>query len=770
MLINQYYQRQLVTMGNPKRIRSNYQRRVLDWLTDGGGTVSDVARALNLRMPHASAALKQLRESGDVVRDEENIRGSYYRVTSQGLARIEADELYRLISSVQWPPPPGAAGIVLSRDGSMLLLGYASKPSGPLLGLPDRPMDIETDGVNISSGKEGAGRIWRWAVQRDKSPKWWDIETKRKAEPPTESSSLTLAAWMERPKVMGIVKARLLDDNDAWPLSVGSWFEELPDGYWPELPKVLTEGEFTIGKAGNSGPRVNPRGAILAKIGRRKDKSMILESIPTNTIKISDATTAGKIQAPLPYRVLENWLKSVHPRLGEKSLKSKYDKLKKELGKVSNSLTKKVLNDFPGKFWTSKEVEFFDTTSVTKRGAEAIVEFALENCTEPIALDWRWSPDNGLLQRFVNDSKGKLLISDNSIVQTQFTLTATAVSGKFELTTENRLRIPISMGAKATAPIDWTPPKSPQELVRGKNQTAINVENEIDALWQAVNLERGDDKWADKNESKFPLASWIASSSDTHQSRWRRIGHLLDPNWASIASYSTFDDEDISELAIFQEEALDELLNRIRTNPLVVNNLDLENPAVATAIVLSGEWFEQTLDVSDSWLENPIRTDEVLTKNWDSKYIDKLSKASPHHSLLLENTTLSRSQMLAIMEDVNYSLWKHKAKTWLISCLSSNVGRTALAELDLPWPVILVDSEISSEDLNLIYHMPEGGGKDSLLDTIEGIEAAELGKTPPMGRTHPFAGWLFQDIIPSIPMDCHWNVDIHIALHRRIQG
>ena len=112
-------------MGNPKRIRSNYQRRVLDWLTDGGGTVSDVARALNLRMPHASAALKQLRESGDVVRDEENIRGSYYRVTSQGLSRIEADELYRLISSVQWPPPPGAAGIVLSRDGYLLLLGYA---------------------------------------------------------------------------------------------------------------------------------------------------------------------------------------------------------------------------------------------------------------------------------------------------------------------------------------------------------------------------------------------------------------------------------------------------------------------------------------------------------------------------------------------------------------------------------------------------------------------------------------------------------------------
>ena len=110
------------------RIRSIHQRRILDWLADGGGTVSEVSNALSMRMPHTSAALKQLRESGDVVRDDLNIRGSRLRLSSQGLARLEADGFDRLEASVRWPPPPGAAGIVLARDGSMLLLGYASKP------------------------------------------------------------------------------------------------------------------------------------------------------------------------------------------------------------------------------------------------------------------------------------------------------------------------------------------------------------------------------------------------------------------------------------------------------------------------------------------------------------------------------------------------------------------------------------------------------------------------------------------------------------------
>ena len=52
-------------MVRTNRIRSKHQRRVLDWLADGGGTVTEVSNALGIRVPHASAALKKLRESGD---------------------------------------------------------------------------------------------------------------------------------------------------------------------------------------------------------------------------------------------------------------------------------------------------------------------------------------------------------------------------------------------------------------------------------------------------------------------------------------------------------------------------------------------------------------------------------------------------------------------------------------------------------------------------------------------------------------------------------
>ena len=57
----------MVTMVQGNRIRSTYQRRILDWLADGGGTVTEVSQALALRVPHTSAALKKLRDSGYVV-------------------------------------------------------------------------------------------------------------------------------------------------------------------------------------------------------------------------------------------------------------------------------------------------------------------------------------------------------------------------------------------------------------------------------------------------------------------------------------------------------------------------------------------------------------------------------------------------------------------------------------------------------------------------------------------------------------------------------
>ena len=89
--------------------------------------------------------------------------------------------------------------------------------------------------------------------------------------------------------------------------------------------------------------------------------------------------------------------------------------------------------------------------------------------------------------------------------------------------------------------------------------------------------------------------------------------------------------------------------------------------------------------------------------------------------------------------------------------------------LDSPWPAILWEQGLKSEELVLVHNMPEGIGKDSLLDVLEGITAAEQGMNPPLGRIHPYSGWLFQKSVPIIPLATEYNLDVHLELHRRLQ-
>ncbi|MGB2276979.1 MAG: ArsR/SmtB family transcription factor [Candidatus Poseidoniaceae archaeon] len=758
-----------MTMVQTSRIRSTHQRRVLDWLADGGGTVTEVSLALNIRVPHASAALKKLRESGDVIRDEANIRGSRYRLSSQGLARLESDGIARMTELVQWPPPPGAAGIVLARDGPMMLLGYASQPAGPLLGIPDRPMD-EGSGVLLNSnGNDGEPEVWRWAVQRGDGPVWWDIETLRRTSAPTQSSPTTLTAWMERPKVMGLVRARLLDEGNPWPVSVGSWFSPLPSGFWPDLPQVLQDGDSVIGRAGNSGPPVKPRGAIQAVLGRSLDRSIVATNMAENAVSIIDGNLIGVQSKPLPFAILKYWLSIIHPRMSSLALDMKFTRLIEDLNsRSSNALTRRVLSDFPGREWGEGIGSLIDTRHLSQRAGEACLLFALEEIDAPIILDWRWKYVEAL-DRLGADQRCRVIISNDISLDISLRLTTSDTPGKFNLEIPGRINIPITVSRDSMMPTNWQAPKTPDELTRGSLTNVKNAENSREAMWLACQLAEGDDVWADRHEREYPLASWIATTGHSQPSRWRRIGDSIDPKWASLADLTTFADEDLSNLAMYDDHALSILIDRLREHPLSSLARITTKPSVATAILLSREWIEEIPDVVDTWLEQPLRASEVIRKNWREGDIARIASACPQHKLLLEDNVVDRTQMLAIMEDVHYSLWEDKSESWLLNCLASSVGRTALSSLEIPWPVILSKKDISSEDLALVHHMPNGVGKDYLIDSLMGITASEQGIHPSLGKTHPFAGWLFKDSVPMVPLETKHDLDIHIELHRRFQ-
>ena len=757
-----------VIMVRSVRIRSNYQRRILDWLSDGGGTVTEVSENLGILVPHVSATLKKLRETGDVVRDDQNLRGSKYRISSKGLDRIESDNIRRLVELVQWPPPPGAAGIVLSRDGPMLILGYVTKPHGPLLGLPSRPMDEEIGTIQNSTGNEGES--WIWAVQRGIGPTWWDVESLRKTEPPQENTPLTLAAWMDRPKVIGIIRAKLLDDGLNWPLSVGSWFESMPDGYWPDLPIALTDGDVKLGRAGNTGPAVSPRGGIQSKLGSRSSKSRIFSKLAQESLVIADSDLLGKDQSPLPIEVLKNWIEIQHPRLRSEAVSEKYQKLVVDLKRSSsNSVTRKLLHDFPGRVFESYNGNILDTRGISSIGGEAILKFALENSQKPIILDWRWSGSIPLLDVLAEDSRCRLINLESKSLPLPFVLTYGNDIGKFLLEMPGRLYIPISLDENFLVPKGWKIPENPTELVRGKSKKVPDADSETQAIWQACQLLDGDDEWADRHENQFPLAAWIASSKQNLPSRWRRLNKKIDPIWTDMANLEDFDDLSLVELAEHHDPALDILMERLRSHPYQLISNHSDSPALATAMLMSRQWIEVNSEIVHAWLKNPIRVNDVLKLNWHSKEINDLVESCAQHKALLTGSELDRNQILAIMEDVDYSLWNSKSLDWLILALSSNSGRASLSQLDIPWPAVLCDSEVVSDQIMLVHHMPEGIGKDSLLDVLEGLTARETGRTPARGRTHPFASWLFMEKAPQIPVTTNHNLHVHLALHRRFQ-
>ena len=74
------------------RIRSRYQRQILGWLTDNSGSVSEISKSVDIRTPHTSLALSELRKKGWVHRDDNyGIRGSIHSITELGRTRLEQD-------------------------------------------------------------------------------------------------------------------------------------------------------------------------------------------------------------------------------------------------------------------------------------------------------------------------------------------------------------------------------------------------------------------------------------------------------------------------------------------------------------------------------------------------------------------------------------------------------------------------------------------------------------------------------------------------------
>ena len=298
------------------RIRSGYQRRILDWLADGGGTVSDISEQLKLRMPHVSLALRQLRDSGDVVReDQSGIRGAVHRLTTAGIERLQQDSLHRIKKYVKEIPVSGEI-ILLSRDDSTLLLGYVNEPPSPLIHLPEEANLFDSAPSNDSNGNDGG----RWAVARGNGIIWYDIDSLQRVEPPVKTDAGTLVDWSQQIRKIGLVSARLLDNSIIWNITEGTWLKSPSNN--SQLPPVLGNGEYILGHAPGD-IEISPPLGIHGHLSSTILRSLTLSSLSQDAIVIGELRENESIRL-LPLAILREWLIRRHPRIDLNRLNVKW--------------------------------------------------------------------------------------------------------------------------------------------------------------------------------------------------------------------------------------------------------------------------------------------------------------------------------------------------------------------------------------------------------------------------------------------------------------
>ena len=314
------------------KIRSKHRRRLLSRLTEGGATVSELANDVGLRVPHASAELKRLRNDGLVSSDQsEGSRGASMHLTQLGWEAIRSDELSRAMEANPLPPNSEMC-CLLSRDGPNLLLGVLQPIQSPIIPIPTRP-PRESGTHSSSTGREGVP--WTWAVFRERDPRWFDLSTMEPAiNIPEPNNPENIDTYSSQSNILGLIRARLLDYERPIAIAPGQWFAEpsfLPSPPLPE--RNYHRGEWALGACHPKSPEVRPRMPIAAVLSERLPRTMILRTARLNSLVIADLGGLDIVGEEYPLGALAHWIERAHPRLEESERKRRLLSLEKRVSK-----------------------------------------------------------------------------------------------------------------------------------------------------------------------------------------------------------------------------------------------------------------------------------------------------------------------------------------------------------------------------------------------------------------------------------------------------
>jgi len=613
-----------------KRIRSAHRRRLLDRLTDGGTTVSVLARDTGLRIPHASAELRRMRNDGLVASDQvAGARGARLHLTQSGWEAIRSDELARAVEVLPLPTPSNKY-CLLARDGPNILLGLLAPIDTPLVLIPDRPTrGSGTEGD--STGNEGVS--WIWAVLRERGPRWFNLNNMEMLpNPPSSHDPETISSYVGENHTLGIVRARLVDSDRPVALAPGIWFEypsRRPD---PPLPEASHHrGAWILGNCHNQSPDIRPKDPVSAIMEERLPKSMLLRTARANALVIADLGGLDTVGQNFPISCLDSWITRAHPRLSPSERRRRLNSLRERLTstrrvRTEESTWRRFRKDWKDATFSTEEsgLRLFDTRGLAATAITSLIEWAVsEQNRPPLVLEIPDTIPDDVLSAVISHPKLRLTLSsqlrqpleifDELIVDPLRPLPWLRLRTLGGRDMPVRLVDPVPTAPEVTEDDEAAP--SPWRILGLDNEDISSNLVDSSMIGSAIaQFPEGNEDWSNMMEASYPIAAWIASPPKTRWHRWQRLRSRLDSEWIALLDLEYLPLERLAEVA---DEAPTRVLEIFAEKLRLLLHNDSEiglrtRPATDPANASPGaSWVAAQLLSNAAWLPEDMQEDLI---------------------------------------------------------------------------------------------------------------------------------------------------------------
>ena len=613
-----------------KRIRSAHRRRLLDRLTDGGTTVSILARDTGLRIPHASAELRRMRNDGLVASDQvAGARGARLHLTQSGWEAIRSDELARAIQVLPLPSP-SLNHCLLARDGANILLGILAPLDSPLVLIPDRPLRGSV-GEGSSTGSEGVS--WTWAVLRERSPRWFDLTNMEMLlEPPSSHNPETISSYVGENHTLGIVRARLVDPDRPVALAPGIWFESPSRRPDPPLPEASHHrGAWVLGNCHNQSPDIRPKDPLSAVMEERLPRSMLLRTARANAMVIADLGGLDSGGQDYPISCLDSWINRAHPRLTPSERRRRLNSLRERLTstrrvRTEESTWRRFRKDWKEANFSTEEsgLRFFDTRGLSTTAVTSLIEWAVsEQNRPPLVLEIPDAIPDDVLSAIISHPNLRLTLSSKP--RKSLEIFDELIVDPLRPLPWLRLRTlgGRDMPVRLVDTVPTAPEVTEDEEVAPSPWSILGLEDEkfsskiegSSMIGSAIaQFPEGNEDWSNMMEASYPIAAWIASPPKTRWHRWQRLRSRLDSEWIALLDLEYLPLERLAEVADeAPQRVLDIFADELRL--LLHNNSEIAlrtRPATDPKHASPGaSWVAAQLLSNAAWLPEDMQEDLI---------------------------------------------------------------------------------------------------------------------------------------------------------------